>query len=353
MYRDKILELKKELGSDLCIMGHHYQNDDVMQYVDKAGDSLELSRMMDSIDAKHIIFCGVNFMAEGAVLLAKEGQYVHIPDPKADCVMAQMVPAPLLDKVLTELNSSSKQKVIPLAYVNTPLAVKAIVGKHGGAVCTSANAKNMLQWAVNSASDAGNAETTVNAVLFLPDANLAQNTAKQLNISASLLRKLDIRKDGANIIAPSKNETEVLMWPGCCAVHARLRPEHIEKARKEYPNATIALHPECAPELVDLADCAGSTSFLIKLAEEAADGSTLIIGTEVNLVKRLAKKHAGRVNILSLKEIECSNMKKITEENLYQKLVEIKEGKAIPFAIDTSLKENALLSLTRMLEAGK
>ncbi len=356
MYKDKILALKEELGSDLCIMGHHYQSDAVIQYVDKVGDSLELSRMMDQIDAKHIVFCGVNFMAEGAVLLAKEGQYVHIPDEKADCVMAQMVPADLLDKVLTDINSSPNYRAIPLAYVNTPLAVKAIVGKHGGAVCTSANAKMMMEWAIKEANAHEDImDCKVNGVLFLPDANLAQNTAKQLNIAPHLLRKIDIREKGTKVAPPKfcSNDTEILMWPGCCAVHAKLRKEHMEKARADYPDAIIALHPECSPEIVDLADHAGSTSFLIKLANEAKDGSTLIIGTELNLVARLAKEHAGRINILPLKEVECSNMMKITEEKLYYKLLEIKEGKAVPFAIDTSLKENALLSLTRMLEAGK
>lgn len=341
-FKAEIEALKKELGKDLCIMGHHYQSDDVIDFVDRVGDSLELARMVDTIDAKHIVFCGVNFMAEGTCLLTKEGQEVHIPDEKADCVMAQMTPAHLLDTILAKLNK--KAKVIPIAYVNTPLAVKAIVGKYGGAVCTSANAQKMLAWALKEAGEDG-------SVLFLPDANLATNTADILNISREKLTRLDIRKNGENLLFNPSVGGQILLWPGCCAVHAKLKEEHIHQAREKYPHATIVLHPECSPNIVKLADYAGSTSFIIKLAEEMPDNATLIIGTEVNLVNRLAKQHAGRIHIHSLKDIACSNMAKITQENLYQKLKEIKEERALPFTIDTSLKENALLSLTRMLEA--
>ncbi len=353
MLKEKILNLKKELADDLCIMGHHYQSDEVMQYVDKVGDSLELARMIEHIHAKHIIFAGVNFMAEGSVLLAKEGQYVHIPDMKADCVMAQMVPAPLLDIVLKKLNSNNNI-VIPIAYVNTPLAVKAVVGKYGGAVCTSANAKNMLEWALNTAKKEAEKQQKQASVLFLPDANLAENTAHLLNIDPAKCVRLNIQKKGEFIedfIKNQDNEGKIFLWPGCCAVHARLRQEDMLSMREKYPDAKIVLHPECSPKIVKMADYAGSTSFIIKLAKDLPNNSTLIIGTEVNLVNRLAKEHANRIKILPLKNIACSNMAKITEEKLYLKLLEIKENKAIPFPIDTTLKENALLSLQRMLNA--
>ncbi len=345
MIKDTVMALKAELGDSLFVLGHHYQNDEVMQYVDKAGDSLELARMMDDINAKHIVFCGVNFMAETATLLAREGQYVHIPDEKADCVMAQMVPADRLEKVLTKLNSGNNT-VIPVAYVNTPLAVKAVVGKFGGAVCTSANAKTMLKWALDEAQKSNEN----GSVLFLPDANLAENTANLLGISSDKLEKLNIRQNGDLVACDETKEGMIYLWPGCCAVHARLTVEDIKKARAQYPDAKIVLHPECSPQLVNIADYAGSTSFIIKLADELPENETLIIGTEVNLVDRLTKQYPNK-NILPLKRIACSNMAKITEENLYAKLLEIKNNTAQPFAIDNSLKENALLSLTRMLNA--
>ncbi len=352
MYKDKILELKKELGKDLCIMGHHYQSDNVMPYVDKFGDSLELARMMDTIDAKHIVFCGVFFMAEGSVLLAKEGQCVHLPDENADCEMAQMVPAPLLDTVLTKLNNSKTHVVIPIAYVNTSLAVKALVGKFNGAVCTSANAPKMLQWALDTAKKEGEKQGKIGSVLFLPDANLAKNTAKLINFPSDNILKLDVSDNAKNVTTSIlKEEAQILLWPGYCPVHEELEVKHVEAIKKEYKDAVIALHPECNPSIVDLADYAGSTSFLIKLAKESPDNSTLVIGTEYNLVNRLTNLHKGRVNIIPLKRIECIDMAKITEERLYNKLLEIKNNTAKPFSIDTSLKKDALTSLQNMLDA--
>ncbi len=342
---DQIMALKNELGNDLCVMGHHYQSDAVMQYVDKAGDSLELARMMDNISAKHIVFCGVNFMAETATLLAKEGQSVHIPNPNADCDMALMVPAKALDKVLTKLNSENR-KVIPIAYVNTPLDVKAIVGKFGGAVCTSANAKTMLKWAFDEAEKHGENA----AVLFLPDANLAQNTAKLIGLSAEKILKLNLSQEGEIYEFESTKSAKLLLWPGYCPVHEILTLDQIKQARKDYPDCKIVLHPECPPLLVDNADYAGSTSYIIKLAAETPENSTLFVGTEVNLVDRLAKQYPNK-NIFNLKRIACKDMAKITEKNLCQKLEEIKANNAKAFEIDDNLRENALLSITRMLNA--
>ncbi len=352
MYKDKILELKKELGDDLCIMGHHYQNDSVMAYVDKSGDSLELARMIENIQSKHIVFCGVYFMAEGSLLLAKEGQHVHLPNEEADCVMAQMVPEHILENVLTNLNNSKTHLVIPIAYVNTSLEVKSIVGKFGGAVCTSANAAKMLQWAIDKAKSEAKKVGKIGSVLFLPDASLAQNTANKIDFPKEDIMTLNVRNNGDDINASIlKDRTELLLWPGCCAVHAKLKPKYIEEMRKEHKDCVIALHPECSPESVDMADFAGSTSALIKLANECEDNTTLIIGTEFNLVNRLAIRHKDRLNILPLKRVECSNMAKITEENLYFKLLEIKNNTVEPFSIDMNLKENALKSLQRMLDA--
>ncbi len=346
MLQDKILNLKKELGDSLCIMGHHYQNDIVMQYVDKAGDSLELARAMENISAKDIVFCGVHFMAETATLLAKDGQYVHIPDESAGCLMADMVPAELLEKVLTTLNSG-KRKVIPVAYVNTSLATKHVVGKFGGVVCTSANAKSILKWALEEAQK----DNEYGSVLFLPDANLAENAADLLGITKDKVKKLSMNKEGELFNNDENIKGEVLTWPGCCPIHERLTVKDMEKTRADYPTAKIVLHPECAPALVEMADYAGSTSYIIKLAEELPEGSILLVGTEVNLVDRLAKKYDGQKTIRSLKPIACPDMAKITEEKLYEKLLEIKENRAKAFEIDTNLSENAIHSLTRMFNA--
>lgn len=330
--------LREKLGGELVIMGHHYQSDEVIPHVDKVGDSLELARMIDDITAKHIVFCGVHFMAETSCVLAGEGQYVYLPDPCASCVMADMVPAPLLEAVLKRLLSTGR-KITPLAYVNTSLATKAVVGAYGGAVCTSANAKAMLKWALAQGD----------GVLFLPDKKLGNNSANLLGLPEDDRHVLDVRNGGESIDMDAARSKTLLLWPGCCAVHARFNPSQAEKARQSYPDARILVHPECSPALVAASDGAGSTSYLIKQAEEAPDGSTLVIGTEINLVQRLAKQHAGRVNIVPLAECACSNMAKITADRLLSNLRAIDNGTALPMRSDPALSAPARDSITRML----
>lgn len=338
----KIDAVKSALGPEkLCIVGHHYQNDEIIRHVDITGDSLELSRKVADVSSENIVFCGVHFMAESAALLARPGQKVYLPAPDANCVMAQMAPADLLDKALEKLNSGGR-KVLPLAYVNTSLAVKAVVGRHGGAVCTSANASRMMDWAFERAGQ----------VLFLPDKNLGRNTAGQLNIPEKAWQIIDIRKDAATL-NPVHEDKKLLLWPGLCAIHARFKVEDIQTLRREHLGIKVAVHPECPPDIVRASDAAGSTSFLISYAENAPDGSTLAIGTEINLVRRLAQKHAGRLTILPLRVSACSDMEKTTPTALLNCLEGIKSGSGTlsPIRVDPAMAENARASLTRMLEA--
>ena len=339
----EIEQLRKEAGSSVTIMGHHYQSDAVIKHVQITGDSLELSRKVAGIDSENIVFCGVFFMAESAALLARPGQKVYVPEPDADCVMAQMAPARLLDSVLKNMNEQGV-KVLPLAYVNTSLAIKAVVGAHGGAVCTSANAETMLRWAFDNADK----------VLFLPDKNLGRNTAKRLGIPADEQIILNVSGKGANRQKIS-DKIKLMHWPGQCAIHARFKAGHILKLREEYPGIKIAVHPECAPEIVNLADEAGSTSFLIKYAADAPDGSVLGIGTEYNLVHRLAEQHKGRITIIPLLVSLCSCMAQTTPEAVFKTLKGI-AGKDLgfpPVTIDPAEAEPAKLALTRMLDACK
>lgn len=339
----EIEQLRKELGSSVTIMGHHYQNDAVIRHVRITGDSLELSRKVAGIDSDNIIFCGVFFMAESAALLARPRQKVYVPEPDADCVMAQMAPAGLLDSVLRKMNEQG-QKVLPLAYVNTSLAIKAVVGEHGGAVCTSANAETMMRWAFERADK----------VLFLPDKNLGRNTAKRLGIPLDEQIILNISGKGANM-QEIPDKIKLAHWPGQCAIHARFKAEHIRRLREEHPGIKIAVHPECAPEIVDLADEAGSTSFLIKYAADAPDGSVLGIGTEYNLVHRLAERHKGRITIIPLLVSVCSCMAQTTPENVLKtlKVIADKDIGVPPVTIDPAEAEPAKAALTRMLEACK
>ncbi len=338
-FSERIINIKNKLGKDLVIMGHHYQHDDVINYVDFAGDSLQLAQLINNIEAKHIVFCGVHFMAESACLLAKEGQHIYLPEKTASCLMAEMTPANVLDTIIEKIKAKGK-KIIPLAYVNTSLAVKAIVGKHGGAVCTSANAKTMLAWA----------EKQADCVLFLPDRNLGRNMANTLNIDKDKRHTLNITNNGDNLDYEAIEKAKILFWDGCCPIHEYFTIEQIQNMRQKYPDAKIYVHPECPEEIVNLADGSGSTTYLIKMAEEAKDNSTIIIGTEVNLVNRLTKQQSTRVNVIPLYNAICPDMAKVTEALLCKTLEDIMENKAEPVEIDKSLVHDAKLSLVRMLE---
>jgi quinolinate synthase len=338
--RDEIVRLKKELGEDLCILGHHYMAQDVVDHCDLTGDSLELARRVEEIRAPHIVFCGVYFMAESAALLARSGQKVYIAAEEADCVMARMAPAPLLDTVLTRLCETGR-RVVPLAYVNTSLSAKAVVGRFGGAACTSANAATMLRWALDQGDQ----------VLFLPDQQLARNAAKSLGLAATAWHTLDIRCHGANIDLTAAQKVKLLLWPGCCAVHARFRPKLVEAARRAHPGCRIAVHPECRPETVDASDVAGSTSFLIQYAATSPAGSTLVVGTEFSLVERLAREQAGRCTVLPLARCLCSHMALTTQQRVRDCLRGILAGTARAWAGPPEEAAPARDALQRMLQA--
>ncbi|MGE9985238.1 quinolinate synthase NadA [Desulfovibrio sp. SGI.169] len=337
-----VTALKKQLGKRLCIMGHHYQNDAVVAHCDITGDSLELARRVPDVDAEHIVFCGVFFMGESAALLAKPGQAVHLPAPDADCMMSLTTPAGLARRVLEQLNATGR-RIVPLAYVNTTLALKAVVGEYGGAVCTSANAETMLCWALNQGD----------SVLFLPDKHLGRNTAGKLGLAPDDQHILRLSGHGLVDAGRQPLNRPLLLWPGCCAIHARLKAELAEAARAAHPGCRLVAHPECRPELIERCDAAGSTSFLIReaarLAEEAP-GSTLIIGTENNLVERLAARHKGRCRILPLGQARCPDMAKVTEAKLLATLSAIARETAEPLAVEAALRDPARRSLTRMLE---
>ncbi len=334
--------LKKQLGERVRIMGHHYQSDAVVAHCDITGDSLELARRASDMDAEHIVFCGVFFMGESAALLAKPGQAVHLPAPDANCMMSLMTPAGLARRMLEQLTATGR-RVVPLAYVNTTLALKAVVGEYGGAVCTSANAETMLRWALDQGD----------GVLFLPDKHLGRNTAKKLGLAPDEQHILRLNGHGLIEAGCQPLDRPLLLWPGCCTIHARLRPEQAEVARAAHPGCRLVVHPECRPELIECCDADGSTSFLIREAARLADeapGSVLVIGTENNLVDRLAGRHAGRCRILPLGRTYCPDMAKVTEAKLLATLSAITHGTAEPLAVDAALCGPARRSLTRMLE---
>ncbi|BCS87071.1 quinolinate synthase NadA [Pseudodesulfovibrio sediminis] len=338
---DTIKRIKASMGDSLAILGHHYQSDEVIQFADIRGDSLELSRKIDSLDAEHIVFCGVYFMAESAATLSREGQKIHIPDTTATCPMADMAEAGRVRNVLDILQKNGRN-IIPLTYVNSSAAVKGVVGEYGGSVCTSANAKTMLAWALKQGD----------GVLFLPDKHLARNTANALNVpeDTRIILPVDvIDGDPALHVDPALvADKSFIIWPGYCPIHEEFTLESMETIRANEPDAKIVVHPECDPALVAAADGDGSTTFLIKYAEEASEGATVYIGTEENLVNRLTALYAGKKTIKPLMAHQCEDMGKITVEKLAQKLLTLET--ATPVTVSDDIKEPARLALQRMLD---
>jgi quinolinate synthase len=320
------------MGKDLCIMAHHYQEDRVVAQADIVGDSLELARQIPGLEARNIIICGVYFMAESAAILARQGQKVFIPDREAGCLLSNMAPAPLVESMLKKLVSGGR-RIVPLAYVNTSAAVKEVCGRYGGSVCTSANASTMLRWALDQGD----------GVLFLPDKNLARNTANKLGLPDSSRDMLKLRDNGFSTSAT------LYIWPGVCVVHQLFKPQYLERIRAEEPGAKIIVHPECSPELVGMADASGSTSQIIRYVQEAEEGSTIYVGTECNLVERLTDQYQGEKQVLPLHRNWCSNMAKINEDKLAQVLQNL--DTAEPIEVSEEVRVEALRALERMLEA--
>ncbi len=356
---NRIEELRASLGQKVCILAHHYQSDDVVSHADFLGDSLELARKIKDIQSEYIIFCGVYFMAETAALLARPGQKVFLPDVEADCDMARMADASHLDHIITGLKSMGT-KVVPLTYINSSLAVKSVTGKHGGAVCTSANAERMLAWALEQGD----------AVLFLPDKFLGENTAEKLGLPQSAIFRLVrdqrlaippaqsnlapcVLENSGPVQLPAASEcrgVRVFLWPGFCPVHERFALPQLYELRKLYPDLKLAAHPECPPSLVRRADVSGSTTFIINYAANAPNGSTLAVATEFSLVNRLASQHKGRLTIIPLAKSLCEDMTRTTPKNLLSLLESLSTCAPQSIQIPEDQTRTAKIALDHMLK---
>ncbi|MDA8399780.1 MAG: quinolinate synthase [Actinomycetota bacterium] len=364
---------KERLGSQLLILGHHYQRDEVMRWADARGDSLRLSKIAaDRKDAKYIVFCGVHFMAEAADIITSDEQKVILPDLNAGCSMADMADADDVEEAWASLSRAvDVKRLVPITYINSSAALKAFVGRKGGSVCTSSNARAVLSWALGigagnpakGANDTGasprSAQKPVNAeaspgdqVLFFPDQHLGRNTAYQLGFTEHDMRLWDPRHDCGGLSEAEMKEATILLWKGHCSVHQRFRPEHVEQFRAAYPDGVVVVHPECSHELVALADSAGSTDFIIRTVREAPPGAVLGIGTEIHLVKRLADEHPDKT-VVSLDPLvcPCSTMFRIDEPHLAWVLEGLLEGEVRnQITVPTSTAADAHLALERMLD---
>ena len=315
----RIRDLRTSLGNRVAILGHHYVRDDVLQFADLRGDSLRLAQEAAHSDAEILILCGVHFMGETAALLAAPHQTVVLPIGSAGCYLADCVDLETLAQAWDEFHRLDPEAtIVPLTYVNSSLAVKAFCGERGGATCTSANAEQMLRWAFERG----------NRVLFLPDQNLASNTADRLGLAPDETLLWDPDR---SVSAADFQVARLIAWPGVCNVHRRFAPQHVEQARTAYPEAEILVHPEVAPDVVRLADRAGSTTQIIEWVSRAKPGSTLVIGTEHRLVKRLAEANPDKT-IVGLSDVPsfCCTMTKIRMEDLLETLESIASGDMPP-----------------------
>ena len=347
----RIRKAKEVLGSSLVILGHHYQKDEVIQFADFRGDSLKLARDAASCrEARYIVFCGVHFMAETAAILAQPGQTVLIPDQEAGCPLAEMANVDDVERAWAELGQvmDVEHEVMPVTYVNSAAALKAFCGRHGGLVCTSSNAQAVLTWALAWRP----------RVLFFPDQHLGRNTAKKMGIPLAEMLLWNPSRPFGGHEAWDFERAQIFLWRGFCNVHQRFHPEDVTAWReREPPTSTsvgirVIVHPECSMEVVDLADEAGSTAYIIRRVEESPPGSKWAIGTEFNLVNRLAEEHADKFIVsLSPQPSYCRTMNLITVEKLARVLEGLARGEIInPVTVPPDVARDARTALERMLE---
>jgi quinolinate synthase len=340
---ERIARAKAELGSRLVILGHHYQRDEVVKFADYRGDSLKLSQQAASRkEAEYIVFCGVHFMAESADILSADHQVVILPDMNAGCSMADMADLEQVEACWEVLNEAAGGKLVPVTYINSTAAIKAFVGHNGGAVCTSSNARKVMEWALACGEKA----------LFLPDEHLGRNTGYRLGIPLEQMAVWNPHEEVGGLTDQAMRQARIFLWRGHCSVHQRFRSEHVERTRAKYPGIRVIVHPECSWEVCQLADDVGSTEYILKCVVESPPGSQWAVGTEIHLVCRLAKEHPDRF-VVSLDDCVCmcSTMFRISPQHLCWVLESLVAGQVVNrVSVDPETKRWARLALDKMLE---
>jgi quinolinate synthase len=349
---------RQALGNKLVILGHHYQQDAVIDFADFTGDSFELSRKAaDQRDAEYVVFCGVHFMAESADILTPEHVRVILPDLGAGCSMADMANLDQTLECWAQLQEACPdQRIVPITYMNSSAAIKAFVGEHGGAVCTSSNCRNVLEWAISN-ENAGTAGHGASAqkqkvkILFFPDQHLGRNTAHAMGYPLENMVVWDPREEMGGNDTGKLKDADFVLWKGHCSVHQLFRPEHVDQARAKFPGMKVIVHPECRFEVVQKADQVGSTAYIVKQIEAAPPGSQWSVGTEVHLINRLARQHPEqKIVVLSDCQCLCTTMYRIDLPHLCWVLENLVEGKVVnEIKVDEQTRKWALVALERML----
>ena len=335
---------KAALGSKVFVLGHHYQRDEVIQFADVTGDSFKLAREAAARpDAEYIVFCGVHFMAESADILTSDSQKVILPDLAAGCSMADMAVLGQVEaawEVLADLGVA--EQTVPVTYMNSSADIKGFVGRHGGVVCTSSNAKRALDWAFAQGSK----------VLFLPDQHLGRNTAVlEMGYSLDDCVLYDPHKPNGGLTPQQLRDAKMILWRGHCSVHGRFTLDSVNDVRERVPGVNVLVHPECRHEVVTAADFVGSTEYIIKTIEAAPAGSAWAVGTELNLVRRLAMAHPDKqIMFLDRAVCYCSTMNRIDLPHFVWAMEALVQGTVVNrIEVDPETEKQALVALERML----
>lgn len=338
------------LGDKAFILGHHYQRDEVIDFADVTGDSFKLAREAAARpDAEYIIFCGVHFMAESADILTSDSQKVVLPDLAAGCSMADMAAINQVEDAWDDLVAAGiADKTIPVTYMNSTAAIKAFTGRHGGTVCTSSNAEVALRWAFDQV---GGVEGD-GKILFMPDQHLGRNTAVlQLGLSLSDCVVYDPRKPNGGLTQEEIDNARMILWRGHCSVHGRFSLKNVEDMRAAVPGINILSHPECKHEVIEASDYVGSTEYIIKMLDSAEPGSSWAIGTELNLVRRVANAHPDKnIHFLDDTVCFCSTMNRIDLPHLVWTLESLVAGQELnQIVVDKDDAHWARVALDQML----
>ncbi len=341
---DRARAAKAALGERVFVLGHHYQRDEVVEFADVTGDSFKLAREAAARpEAEYIVFCGVHFMAESADILTSDDQLVILPDLAAGCSMADMAAIDQVESAWRTLQEAGiADSTLPVTYMNSSAAIKAFTGRHGGTVCTSSNAETSLRWAFDTADH----------VLFLPDQHLGRNTAiGDLGMSPEDCVVFDPRKPGGGLTTEQLRAAKMILWRGHCSVHGRFTPQCVDDVRARIPGVNVIVHPECKREVVEKADFVGSTEGIIKALANAAPGSAWAVGTELNLVKRLAEANPDKQVVFLDKTVcYCSTMNRIDLPHFTWALESLVAGNVVnQIQVDPDTAHWARVALDRML----
>jgi len=343
----RIAAARAALGTDVVLLGHHYQRDEVIRFADFTGDSYKLSRIASETKAKYMLFCGVHFMAETADILAKPWQQVILPDLNAGCSMADMAEIGQVEDCWDSLERAGltrNDNLIPLTYMNSAAAIKAFCGERGGLVCTSSNARGAFEWAFARGEK----------ILFLPDQHLGRNTAFAMGIPLSEMAVWDPWQINGGLPPERLKAAKVILWKGHCSVHQRFLPEHVDRVRSQEPGMQVIVHPECRFEVCQKADAIGSTERIISVIENAPAGSCFAVGTEIHLVNRLAARFAPlgkRIITLDDSGCLCTTMYRISPQHLAWSLENLVAGRVVNrIQVAEDVKHWSRVALDRMLE---